>query len=233
VSSSREGDRTAGSVRAVVDVVGVAPLAWGAAALVFAAAGVAAALAVTRYAELDEEHLRIAATSLAGLFCGAAAVSGLRLLEEGGSARQAVGTILCLVAAATFVLAAIAIWRDDLYDGEPWNFWRALVTGLALTLSGLVLAPLSLLTDLGSRAVRAAFVATALATGTAAAVGIAALWRWDPDGTTRTTSRDLVLRVVIAFFALGVAAMLATVAVDRSVRRRPRPVGPRPDASSL
>src|SRR3712207_6844788 len=78
----RDADDRGVTLRVLVETLGVASLAWAAAALVLAAAGAAAASSVIRHERLDEPHLRVAAVTLAGLFCGGAAVAGLRLLEQ-------------------------------------------------------------------------------------------------------------------------------------------------------
>ena len=226
----QQDDRSPVSLGVAARAIGLARIGWAAGAIALGLAGVAAVLSVTRHEQLDEPHLRVAGAALAGLFCGGAALSALRLLETRRRELVAAGAALAAVAVVTFVLVVIALWHEDLYDGEPWNFWRALVTGLALTLTGLVVAPLWLLVDIRPLVVRVPFLATCLAAGAAVVVGLVALWRWDPDGETGSETRDLVLRTVIALFALAVAGVLATVAADRAQRARPRPAEPRPGA---
>ena len=172
--------------------------------------------------EFDDREWKVVATVWAALLCGGAAGAGLRLILRRDL--PIVGTACFLIALASFIVFAVTIWNDGLWDDHAETLFKLCVSGLALVVAALVVASLRLQLEVGHPAVRIAYyVAAALATVTAL-VSVGLLWAWelqffDGDGGGEELE-DSAQRLLLALFTLSVGAYLATPLLQWALPRR-------------
>ena len=139
--------------------------AGAAAAVVLATA---AALVVVLAGDPGERDLRTAATLVAVLLCGGAALASLEVLER--RILGPLGGILVAAASADLVVLLLGIWKAQPFDGQDDDWVKLIPIGLAWGTATLVVAtlplaagqPRSVLAGVAACAVAWAGVATGL-----------------------------------------------------------------------
>jgi hypothetical protein len=119
----------------------VRPVWIGATAAV--ALATAVALLVVLIGDPSERDLRTAATLVAAILCGGAALAALEMLDR--PALQALGALVLLAAAVDFVLFTLGVWKAEPFDGDTNDWVKLIPTGIAWATALIVASTTALL----------------------------------------------------------------------------------------
>ena len=174
--------------------------------------------------QFDDPAWKTLATLWVALLCGGAAGAGLRLVERRDL--TAVGWAGLAIGVASFIVFAVVIWNENLWDENEDIIVKLLATSLALVVAALLVASLRPQLVLADRRMSIVYYVAAGVIAFTALTAVVLLWAWElpflggAGGQPSERAEDLALRLMLALFALSVGAYLATPFIERALTRR-------------